>query len=82
MKEIIQEYTGKTSIPFVIDQKVDQITIGEYLFSKVSFHELIKYIWLGGFPRWKENLRPDYVSAMKKIIGQFKNPIFEGLTLL
>jgi len=82
IKEIIQEYTGKTSIPFVIDQKVHQITIGEYLFSKTSFHELIQYVWMGGFPRWKENLRPDYVNAMKKIIGQSKNPIFEGLTLL
>ena len=82
IEKLIQKFGKGKSIPFLINQKPDQIAIGEYLFSKVSFHELIKYIWLGGFPRWKENLRPDYVSAMKKIIGQFKNPIFEGLTLL
>jgi hypothetical protein len=82
IEKLIQKFGKGKSIPFLINHKPDQIAIGEYLFSKASFHELIQYIWLGGFPRWKENLRPDYVSAMKKIIGQFKNPIFEGLTLL
>src|SRR4030042_3417564 len=61
MERLIQKYTSKTDIHFMMDQKTEQINIGEYLFGKLSFHELIKYIWMGGFPRWKDNLRPDYV---------------------
>mgnify|MGYP001560023807 FL=1 len=63
----------------MMDQKTEQINIGEYLFGKLSFHELIKYIWMGGFPRWKDNLRPDYVLSMGKVIDQSTNSLFYGL---
>jgi hypothetical protein len=79
MERLIQKYTSKTDIHFMMDQKTEQINIGEYLFSKLSFHELIKYIWMGGFPRWKDNLRPDYVLSMGKVIDQSTNSLFYGL---
>jgi hypothetical protein len=82
IEKLIQKFGKRKNIPFLMNQKPDQIAIGEYLFSKTPFIELIKYIWLGGFPRWKEGIRPDYVNSMKNIIGQSQNPIFEGLTLL
>ena len=64
-----------------MNQKDRKIGIGEYIFNKSSFHELIKYIWLGGFPRWKDNVRPDYVLKMKGMIEKSKNPLFDGLIL-
>jgi hypothetical protein len=79
MERLIQEYTSKTDIHFMMDQKTEQINIGEYLFGKLSFHELIKYIWMGGFPRWKDNLWPDYVLSMKKVIDRSTNSLFYGL---
>lgn len=81
MESLIRKYTSKISIHFVMDQKSEQITIGEYLFDKLSFHELIKYIWMGGFPRWKDNIRPDYVFSMKKDIDRSRNSLFDGLVL-
>ena len=79
MERLIQKYTSKTDIHFMMDQKTEQINIGEYLFGKLSFHELIKYIWMGGFPRWKDNLRPDYVFSMGKVIDRSTNSLFYGL---
>lgn len=65
----------------MMDQKTEQINIGEYLFGKLSFHELIKYIWMGGFPRWKDGIQPDYALVMERMIERSKNFIFDGLVL-
>ncbi len=81
IEELIQHFAKRINIPFVIDQKNDKVGIGEYLFNRASFQELIKYIWLGGFPRWKDNIRPDYVLRMKEMIEQSKNPLFDGFIL-
>jgi hypothetical protein len=78
---IINRYVSKTNILFTIDRKSEQIAIGEYLFDKFSFHELIRYIWLGGFPRWKEEIRPEYVMKMKKKINESRNSILDGRIL-
>ena len=82
IEELIQKYAKKTSIPFVVNQKEGYIAIGEYFFNKTSFQELIKYIWVGGAPRWKDEIRPTYVLAMKEKIEPSKNPLFNGLDLL
>jgi hypothetical protein len=82
IEELIQKYGKKMNLPFLIHLKDDKINIGEYLFNKSSFQELIKYIWLGGFPRWKDGIRPDYVIRMKQRIEQSKSPVFEGIILL
>ena len=79
---LIQKFAKRLDIPFVVNQKDDKIGIGEYLFNRASLQELIKYIWLGGFPRWRDGFRPDYVLAMKKMIEQSKNHLFEGLILM
>jgi hypothetical protein len=81
IERLIQKYGKKTDIQFLIDPKNDKIGIGEYFFDRTSFQELIKYIWLGGFPRWKDGIRPDYVLRMRQMIEQSKYPVFEELTL-
>jgi hypothetical protein len=82
IEELICKFAKRLNIPFVVNQKDDKIGIGEYLFNRASFQELIKYIWLGGFPRWKNDIRPEYVLAMKGMIEQSQNHIFDGLILM
>ena len=79
---LIRKFAKQLDIPFVVNQRDGKIGIGDYLFNRASFQELIKYIWLGGFPRWRDGIRPDYVLAMKKMIEQSKNHLFEGLILM
>jgi hypothetical protein len=81
IEELIQKYGRRITISFVIDQRDDKALIGEYVFSRTAFQELIKYVWMGGFPRWKDAIRPDYVMAMKGMIEQSKKRIFDGLIL-
>ena len=78
IEKLIRTFGKKRDIQFLIDLKDDKIGIGEYLFNRTSFQELIKYIWLGGFPRWKEGIRPAYVLKMNDRIENSKNPLFNG----
>jgi len=81
IETLIQKYGEKKKIQFVIRPKEDEIGIGEYLFNRTSFQKLIEYIWMGGFPRWKDGIRPDYVLRMKEMIEQSERSFFDGLTL-
>ena len=81
VEKLIQTYANRTNIPFVIDQKKEKVSVAEYVFERSVFQELIKYVWAGGFPRWKDEIRPDYVIATKKKIEQSSNPFFKDLKL-
>ena len=78
---LVPNYGRKITIPSVVDLDHDTITIGEYLFSKACFLELILYVWMGGFPRWKEGIRPDYLVSLREKIDESKNPLFHGFRL-
>jgi hypothetical protein len=78
---LVQKFAKRLDIPFVVNQRDGKIGIGDYLFNRASFQELIKYIWLGGFPRWRDGIRPDYVLKMKGMIEKSKNPLFDGFIL-
>ena len=59
--------------------KDGQVKIGPYLFDKTVFHELIRYVWQGGYPRWKDEIRPPYVTGMKESIIDSHNSFFKGV---
>ena len=80
VEKLIQEYGQKVIIRLLIPATGNQIDIGDYLFNTNSFQELIKYVWMGGFPRWKDGIEPDYVLEMKQAIEQSKRTVFKGLS--
>ena len=80
--EILKKYAQLRDISVTILPESEKIQIGDYCFNRVQFQELIKYVWRGGYPRWKDEIRPDYVRAMKDFIlqnpkGIFNNIVFE-----
>lgn len=80
-KIVISEIEGvskKTEILFEFF-KDGQVKIGPYLFDKTVFHELIRYVWQGGYPRWKDEIRPPYVIGMKESIIESHNSFFKGV---
>ena len=79
VEDMIAKYAEYIEIPFITDKEAQAVEIGAYRFSRPSFHELIKYVWRGGYPRWKDEVKPDYVLAMKREIEQKKTGLFEGL---
>ena len=81
VEAIIGEYAEVRHIPFTIDERAQEVGIGAYRFTRTSFQELIKYVWRGGYPRWKDEVRPDYVLTMKSKIVRNRNGLFEGIVL-
>jgi hypothetical protein len=50
-------------------RQADSIAVGEYVFNQPVFSDLIAYVDRGGYPRWKNETRPPYVSEMVKKLG-------------
>ncbi len=79
METIMAGYVKKISIPFRADPERETISIAEYLFTKDAFHQLIRYVWLGGYPRWKDGLCPGYVTELKDHLQKSQSWLFSGL---
>ena len=79
VESIIKQYARRIEIPFVVDEAQYEVIIGPYRFTVSSFQELIKYVWRGGYPRWKDGERPDYVLAMKEKIAQSSNRLLQEI---
>ena len=78
--EIISKYAETEEIQIVADNKRLKTAIGRYHFNRYQFQELLKYVWRGGYPRWKDDIRPAYVLDMKKQIMANRMGIFENMT--
>lgn len=81
-RAVIEKLLEQWAIPVIMPVKVEpeklNIKIGEYLFSKKSFYDIIAYVWHGGMPGWEDGIRPGYVKEIKEIIDESKSPIFNN----
>ena len=81
VEAIIKKFGKRSSVLFTTDDAQNEASIGPYRFSKDGFQALIRYVWQGGYPRWKDAQPPDYVLAMKDRIHTSDCPLFQGLDL-
>lgn len=79
VEPILEKYAGHAKIPFRIDIEHETVAIGEYLFTKEVFHQIIDYVWLGGYPRWRDDIRPDYVMEMRRSCEKSSSWLFSDL---
>lgn len=79
VESIIRKYGRPSEIAVAFGREGREVSIGEYVFSKNSFHELIRYVWQGGYPKWRNETRPDYVSAMKDKIVKSNHPVVKNM---
>lgn len=78
VREMISEFATPVRLPVKADHRTLVVTIGEYQFNRQNFQELVKYIWRGGYPRWREDIPPIYVLEMKNSIGNHQLGLFEN----
>lgn len=78
VKSLIEPFSTITDMAITFDVDA-QVYIGPYQFDKTVFHELIRYVWQGGYPRWKNEIRPPYVMEMKKNLGKSCNAFYKGV---
>jgi hypothetical protein len=73
-REMIQGLGVEEAIGLVRDAQ-GRVTIGEYAFDRQGFAALIAYVDRGGYPRWRDEVRPGYVidmmesDAVGKLLG-------------
>jgi len=79
VESLIQSYAKKIDISVVVDEEKAIIAIGDYCFTRRSFHELLRYVWRGGYPRWQDEMRPNYVLEMKASVEGSQELLFDGL---
>jgi len=77
--EIIAPYGRILEIDVAISPGGSEIKMGHYEFSRDQFQELVKYVWYGGYPRWKNETRPAYVTTLKEKIMKSPKGIFKDL---
>ncbi len=80
VETVMEEYGRPVPIKCLTDERFEEVSIGCYRFTTKNFQELIKYIWRGGYPRWKDEKRPSYVIAMKETLAESPSPLFAGLS--
>jgi hypothetical protein len=80
VREIISGYAVELSMPFSVDEAGEEASLGPYRFSRSSFQELIRYVWRGGYPRWDDEIRPEYLIDMKKAVEKNSLGILSGIS--
>jgi len=81
MVSLLERWAVSKTVPVRVDRDHETVSIGEYLFTKEVFHQLIQYVWVGGYPRWKEGIRPDYVMEMKGNLEKSSSWLMKGIVL-
>jgi hypothetical protein len=76
IENIVRKYAGLSKMPVTLEASGNRAAIGEYIFNKHWFHELLLYVWMGGYPRWKDGIRPQNVLGMKEAVEKSGHPLF------
>ena len=76
IQTLIKPFAVEQKVPFVFASEVVQVRIGDYQFDRQSFGQLVKYVYNGGMPGWKDDKCPPYVEAMISAIRRSRNPLF------
>ncbi len=79
MNELINPYAVEAVIRVTPDPQGSGIALGDYLFDKLEFHRLMDYVWLGGYPRWRDGIRPAYVETMRSRVLASPFPLFKNM---
>lgn len=79
VREMISGYARQVPLPVEANHRTSEVDIGAYKFSRTTFQELITYVWQGGYPRWRDGIRPDYVLDMKTKIEGRRHGLFEKM---
>ncbi len=79
MISLLEKWAVRETISVRVDQQHETVSIGEYLFTKEVFHQLIQYVWVGGYPRWRDEIRPDYVMESKFRLEESSTWLTRGL---
>ncbi len=77
--DLIGGYGHRRRVTVFVPAAGETVDLGDCRFSREQFQALIDYVWRGGYPRWRDDIRPPYVVAMKEKLVRNRRGIFEGI---
>ena len=81
MAELITPYARRQDLDVVVSPGGGGVAIGGYRFDRPGFQALLDYVWRGGYPRWREGVRPACVDEMADAARASAEALFRGLAL-
>ncbi len=80
-RALIEPFADVREIRFRTRPDTDEVALGDVRFARPDFHELIRYVWRGGWPRWRDEERPDDVLALREAVEAGDNWAIRDLRL-
>ena len=81
VEALLAPWAERETIPVRVPSSDPGAAIGGFDFAPAVFRRLVEYVWLGGMPRWRDGIRPDYVERMGQKLGGQRAGLFAGLNL-
>ena len=78
IEALVATFAPARRVPVMVNPKGESIAIGNYAFNRPQFHDVLLYVWLGGYPHWKDDVRPGYVMEMAAAAESSPHPLFAG----
>lgn len=75
---LLEGWTAPACHRVVLDPVARTVTVAGITFSWPWFQELVAYVWRGGYPRWRDERRPEFLHAMRGAVEASRNRLFSG----
>jgi hypothetical protein len=76
---MVEKYAVRMDLEVTTSHGDATITLGEIAFARSSFQELVRYVWRGGYPKWRDERPPAYVKTMREALERSEHWLFEGI---
>jgi hypothetical protein len=78
IEPMLARWTAPQRHSVVVDVGQRRVEIAGLTFDWPWFQELVAYVWRGGYPRWRDERRPEYLVPMREAVEGAGNPLFAG----
>jgi hypothetical protein len=68
VRGIAERWARREAVPVKADREADEISVGGIGFTSAGWRELVEYVRLGGYPRWRDGSPPLYVVEMLRAL--------------
>jgi hypothetical protein len=76
VEPLLAEWAEPEAIAVSAPGPDSELALGSFRFSPAQFGRLVEYVWLGGMPRWRDGLRPEYVERLGQALERGGSGLF------
>jgi hypothetical protein len=79
IRELLVRHAAPRPLLIRAETEKREVSLGAVRFDQSGFQALIRYVWRGGYPRWKDDRMPGYVARMQESVVRSRYPLFKGM---